>query len=309
MYYTKHMTNNKVLCDASAKMAEKDQLECRILSELFSDSYINENFVFAGGGTISKSYRFSPRIGQDIDLACADFTEIPDDRSKKRLGNFRKQFKNFVFDVLRPKINYIINQDQRFLIVTDREWRSLINQEQWLSSPTLHVLYKSAHDAGTHDVCIEIIPRKYRPSAVSYQSVVPYSTGTPLASIPTVAYDQTFWDKIFALHSNSQTTRPHFDHFYSRHYYDVATLAPMVTLADTQYMLSDIAQYQARYTTRGINPAIKPQDIRLLPGDSTLYKLENDYQKMTAETFSGAAESWDAIVQKLQALNQDLKTL
>jgi hypothetical protein len=304
LYEQKHLYTTDV------KMAEKDRLECRILSELFSDGYISENFVFAGGGSLSKAYRLSPRIGQDIDLACSDFEELPDNRTGNRLRRFNDKFKEFVFDVLKPKFNYIINQDQRFLIVTDREWRSLNNNEQWLTHPVLHILYKSEHDTSTQELCIEIIPRQYQKSAISYKTVVPYSTGVALNTvIPTAAYEQTFWDKIFALHCNSVAARPRFDQCYSRHYYDVAILAPRVVLDATQNMLTDIAKYQARHTTRGISPDIKTCDINLLPNDAVLYKLEDDYTQMAAKRFIAPAESWNTIVQKLQSLNQDLKTL
>lgn len=291
------------------RMAEKDYLECAILDKLFQDSYINDNFVFAGGGSITKSYNISPRICQDLDLSCADFVDIPNDRSKKQLYNFKKDFKKFVFEVLKAKINYIINQNQQFMIATDRDWHALENKEQFMSSPTLHLLYKSAFGPEMGHICIEVIPRVYQPYAIEHRSVVPYSTKTPMGDIPTVSYEQTFWDKIYALHSNTQSEKPHSTQFYSRHYYDVAQIAPYVDLYKTKHMLRVIANHQKKYTTREISPFIGPRDISLIPDNETANKLDNDYQEMARATFYSAPEEWSTIMQRLRMLNQKLKTL
>lgn len=304
---------NKYEIFAAAKnpvMAEKDYLECQILETLFSDEFFADNFVFAGGGSITKSYSFSPRVGQDVDLAYGAFIDVLSTRSKKQLNTFRKNFKTFVFDELTPRINKIINQNGEYIILTDREQRVLHNQEQWLSSPTIHVLYRSKIAESLEDIRIEIIPRKYPSEKVSYRAVVPYSIPQlQMGNIPTIAYQQTFWDKIFALHSNSVSTKPHTDAFYSRHYFDVAILSGHIKLVDTAKMFSDIVAYQARYTTKNIGSDLAVRDVNLLPDDRVLYALESDYQQLAARTFCGAAASWNTIVKKLEDLTQDLKRL
>ncbi len=290
------------------KMAEKDFLECAILDKLFQDEYIRTNFVFAGGASVAKSYNLTNRIGQDLDLACCNFTDIPDTRSKKKLNTFRKNFKNYVFDVVKPAINDIINQDSRFMIVTDRDWRVLENKEHFLSSPTLHLLYRSQFGSDMGHLCLEIIPRKYNPGVVSTCSVVPYSTQIPMGTIPTVAYQQTFWDKVYALHSNANARIPHFDDGFSRHYYDVATLAPFVNLAETYPMFQDIETYQAKYTTKDIAHVASPSDIVLLPDDNTLYRLADDYHS-AADSFNAPRETWSEIVQMLKTVNRNINNI
>ena len=127
------------------KMAEKDYLECVLLDRLFQDEYFAKNFVFAGGASVTKVYSISNRIGQDIDLACSEFEDIPDNRSKKKLNAFRRNFKDFVFEVIKPAVNYVLNQESQFMILTDRDWQALENKEHFMSSPTLHLLYKSEY--------------------------------------------------------------------------------------------------------------------------------------------------------------------
>lgn len=287
------------------KMAEKDYLECLILDKLFQNDYIFNNFVFAGGGSLTKTYGLSQRIGQDIDLACANFADIPDTRSKKKLSNFRKSFKKFVFDTVKPVVNSAINQDSRFMIITDRDWNALENKEHFMSSPTLHVLYKSELGPDMGHLCIEIIPRKYDSDTITYRSVQPYSINKEIGNIPTVSYEQTFWDKIYALHSNAVARIPHFDDGFSRHYYDVATLAPFVDLENTYHLLDRIAAHQQKYTTKDIDAITSPSDIVLLPDDRTLGRLSADYQSLDT-AFNAPRESWEQIVQMLRELNQKL---
>ena len=107
---------NKAL---NPRLAEQDYLECAVLDALFRDEYINDNFIFTGGATLSKSYSIGGRIGRDIDLGLINFADVPRDRTQKQLGNFKKRFKRFTFGELRNKIAQTVNQHGRFEIITD----------------------------------------------------------------------------------------------------------------------------------------------------------------------------------------------
>ena len=301
-------TYNILRKEPNPEMAEKDYLECLILDKLFSDAYICDNFVFADGASLSKSYRMTNRIGQDIDLVCSDFDDIPDNHSRKQLDKFRKRFKATVFSDLKQKIGEVINKNQQFLIMTDGDWRGLKNTEQFMTSPTLHLMYKSEFSTNLGHLCIEIIPRKYPVSSITYSDVIPYSIGQSIGDIPTVRYEQTFWDKVYALHSNSVAARPHFNQFFSRHYYDVATIASRIDLPATWDMLLDIERHQAKYTLKHIAPLESFNDVHLLPDADTLHKLGVDYAAAD-DRFLTARDDWNQIVHKLEKLNRKLKTL
>ena len=288
------------------RLAEQDYLECAVLDALFRDEYIFENFIFTGGATLSKSYSIGGRIGRDIDLGLINFTDGPRDRTQKQLGNFKKRFKRFTFGELRDKIAQTINQHGRFEIITDPDWPSPENTERVASSPALHMLYKS--EFGTGHLCIEVMPRHYRPSAITCRGLLPYALETPFGNIPTVSYEQTFWDKVFALHSNANTPKPHCDKSYSRHYYDVAALTPFIDLDKTHELLSDTIEYQARHTTKKID-LTAARDAIIIPDDKTLYKLSDDYYAMSGTFIEQPQTSWNTVVQILQNLNQDLRSL
>lgn len=291
-------------------LAEKDYIECVVLDTLFSNAYIGDNFVFAGGASLSKTYQLSMRIGQDIDLVCTEFEDIPDNHSRKQLEKFKKHFKYRVFDEIKQKIGEIINPEQQFLILTDQDWRMLKNTESFMTSPTLHLMYKSEFSPNLGHLSIEVIPRKYPEKIIAQHSVVPYSIGQSIGNIPTVRFEQTFWDKVYALHSNAVASRPHSNQFYSRHYYDVAILygTNNIDLPGTQSMLFDIERHQAKYTLKNIAPLGTPANVQLIPDSETLEKLGNDYDQM-ADKFLGARTDWAKIINNLASLGHDLKKL
>ncbi|MDR0741688.1 MAG: nucleotidyl transferase AbiEii/AbiGii toxin family protein [Rickettsiales bacterium] len=289
------------------RLAEKDLLECLILDRLFANQYIAENFVFSGGSSISKSHGLIRRFNEDIDLACSDFDDIPKRRPQNQLTKFKKNFKKFVFDVIKPKINHLINQDQQFMIATDQDWKALSNTECF-TYPMLHLFYKSEFSEDMGHLYIEIIPRKYDDSLVSCKQVIPYSTKEKIGNIPTVSCEQTFWDKIHAIHSNAKTEKPNCEHLFSRHYYDVAKLSETTDLDKSKKLLFNIVKYQQTYTTRKIEWLESFKNINLIPNDSVLEKLEDDYKKLQ-KTFLEPPESWAGIIQTLRHLNQNLKLL
>ncbi|MDE5615847.1 MAG: nucleotidyl transferase AbiEii/AbiGii toxin family protein [Alphaproteobacteria bacterium] len=284
-------------------MAECDYMECEILNALFEDKSAFDTLVFSGGATLRKSYNICQRASHDIDLATSEFEELPVARSRCRLKKHVSHFKEFVFDVLMPRINYAINQDKRFMLSNDREWRALHNPEQQTSYPTLHILYQSAINRMFQHICIEIIPRKYDKDTINYQSVTPYSTKEPMGIIPTVACEQTFWDKMFALNSFATTGTPKNKFFISRHYYDVVTLMPFVNLRDTRHMLQNTVRYQQIYTTKNIPEITSPADLSLCMAPNLMLELKQDYETNAAE-FLSTPPKWGQILNKLAILQK-----
>ena len=288
--------------------AERDYMECRVLDAMFANDALADKLVFSGGATLTKSYNICPRVSHDLDIVCTNFTDIPTDPSRNQLKKYNKNFTEFLFDQLRSEINYAINQDKRFMIATDREWRALHNPEQHMSYPTLHLLYTSALNNSFEHICLEIVPRKYDASAISAQAVIPYSTRTPMREIPTVAYEQTFWDKIFALHCMAQKGLPRNHFFISRHYFDVAQMADMVNLAATYHLFDDTIMHQRKYTTKVFDPISGPGEICLTPNDDVIQNLQSDYQKNGGQ-FLTTPPAWNMVMAKITDLKSRLNKL
>lgn len=289
-------------------MAERDMLECQILSELFNDDYFARNFKFSGGGSISKSYNLTMRQNSDIDLACCDFEDLSLESSHNQLNKFKKKFKEYVFNDVYRKLNHVINKNKQFLITTDEQWKKLISRKNPNTSPTLHLVYESLFEPKLGHVSIEIIPRKYPSQIIKHQTVVPYSINQGLCTIPTVAFEQTFWDKIHALHSLSVRENPRYIKHISRHHYDVSAMAGQVDLDNTKHLFHDVVNYQRIYTTRNIPYTDTFNQIRLLPLSDGCDKLEQDYKKMS-ETLLDKTLDWQSIQCILNQLNNRINQL
>jgi len=289
-------------------MAEKDYLECVILDRLFSDSFFKNNFIFAGGGTITKIYKIGNRIGQDVDLVYTDFEDLPLDRGTKKLNNFKDKFNNFVFNDLNTKVNQTMKEIGDFTILTDRQVRASQIVKQGRAQPTLYVYYSSNLNPNIEKcINIEFIPRHYDAISLDQGYVIPYSLGTLMpVKIPTVHYSQTFWDKIYALHTIHQigAMRPGLAH----HYYDVANLVPCVKLKQTKNMFKSVEKYQQTYTTRKMPLVQSISGLDLMPSTQDLQKLSTDYQNMSGR-FIGRMDSWANIITILNMINKTIKQL
>lgn len=256
MKYIDTKTYDLLRADTNPYLAERDFLECRLLSQLFENPDLFKHCVFAGGASLAKSYGLTYRTCQDLDVACIDFPEIPDNRTKRQLNQHKRDFKEFVFDTILAEVKYTINQNNCFSALTDRQ---LSDGKQ--SAPVLHMFANSVLDNHQIQISIEFIPRSYTSNQILFLPVMPYSTNTPIGRIPTVVFQQTFWDKIYALHANTQLEKPHCTYGFSRHYYDVAMVSDIIDLSNTYNMLFNIAKRQSIYTTYNLPKLTQMSDV------------------------------------------------
>lgn len=307
MYSVDENTLNQFNQQRNPILAEKDYLECAILDKIFSDPYFHDSFVFAGGGTITKIYQIGNRIGQDIDLALTEFDTNPQNSSQ--LHRFRVRFTKFVFNDLNIKVTAALSEIGDFNIITDAEYRIQNNITTGCVSPTLHVIYDSEIDPEINgDINIEFIPRHYSPAAIQHKPATPFSTGIQMTQdIPAVHYAQTFWDKVFALHTIHEigVMRPGL----ATHYTDVAHLSKCVNLNETQDMLLDISEYQRQFTTRKMTPLKSVRDVHLLPSVPDMKRLSIDYGQMQNRFISGNIETWPRILITINKINRNINKL
>lgn len=289
-------------------LAEKDMLECLILSELFKHPYFAKNVVFVGGSSLSKSYGFTQRVGSDIDLVFHNLPLLPYDRSRNQLKTYNKNFRKFVFDDIQRLTCSIINKDRQFLIINDRDLNTMNRRYDVESTPTLHIFYESKFQFGPGKISLEMGPRKYPENVMHNCPVTPYSTKKTLAYIPTVICEQTFWDKINALHMNAFIENPYCARSYSRHYYDVANMAGAVNLFYTHHLLNNTIKYQQVYTFRKNYTTDYSEGVTLIPNDNVLEQLGQDYVNMS-DKFTISQKTWEGVVGILFSLQKRIRQL
>lgn len=307
MYSLDENIVNQFKSQKNPYLAEKDYLECMILDKLFAEPYFHDNFVFAGGGTITKIYRMGNRIGQDIDLALVDFDETP--INSNQLKKFRKRFTNFVFTDLNIHVSACLEQIGDFSMITDHQLRKQNDTHTGAASPTLHVSYSSVLNPNiTGTISIEFIPRHYDLKSIQHGSVTPFSTKTTMSSdVPSVHYAQTFWDKVYALHTIHEIGVMRAG--LSNHYYDVANLSKSVNLDETQNMLLSVDKYQRQFTMRKMKPLESVHDVRLIPASvDDMKRLSVDYQCLKGRVI-GNIESWPHVLMTINKLNKNIQQL
>lgn len=289
--------------------AERDYIECNILNQIFQFPYFCNNFVFTGGGTISKIYHMGNRINQDLDLACFDFKEVLPTRSVGQLGKFKSRFRDYIFTELKEKIETGLSEFGKFQIITDAQWRAEHPELPRHSTSTLHIQYASMVNPKLKDyISIEFIPRHYSSDKIKFNSVVPYSIKESEVStkIPNIKFEQTFWDKIYALYSINKNGVSRDS--LSRHFYDVIHIVPYVTLEETQNMFWDTVEYQKLYTTKNLQMPNKTSGLDIVPDTEKSQVLEQDYSA-NKDQYITPIVPWEYIMLGTNQLQQKIRGL
>lgn len=289
--------------------AERDYIECNILNQIFQFPYFCNNFVFTGGGTISKIYHMGNRINQDIDLACFDFKEVAPTRSVGQLSKFKDRFKDYIFTELKEKFETSLHDFGKFKIITDKQWRTENSGMSKHSTSTLHIQYGSMVNPKLKDIIsLEFIPRHYSSDKIKYNSVVPYSVKESEIStkIPNIKFEQTFWDKIYALYSISKNVVSRDG--LSRHFYDVVHIVPYVVLEETQDMFWDTVAYQNLYTTKNLENPKKISGLNIVPDDAKTQALAQDYNN-NKDQYMTPIVPWEYIMLGTNQLQQKIRGL
>lgn len=289
--------------------AERDYIECNILNQIFQFPYFCNNFVFTGGGTISKIYHMGNRLNQDLDLACFDFKEVAPTRSSGQLNKFKYRFRNYIFTELKEKIEPCLNEFGKFQIITDAQWHSEHPEMPKHSTSMLHIKYTSMVNQKLQDsIHIEFIPRHYSSDKIKFNSVTPYSIKESEVStrIPNIKFEQTFWDKIYALYSINKNGVSRDG--LSRHFYDVIHIVPYITLEETQNMFWDTVEYQNLYTTKNLQMPIKISGLDIIPNTENLRVLEQDYKAHKGQYLTPIIP-WEFIMLGANQLQQKIRGL
>jgi hypothetical protein len=145
-------------------------------------------------------------------------------------------------------------------------------------------------------------------------TVIPYAAEVfpdqfrePAAAVKVLAAERTFWEKATVLHSwHHAPAEKGFSGRQSRHYYDVVQLyeggVGKKALGQTDLLLA-VAKHKkvffaaawARYDEA------KPGSLRLVPPESRLAELEDDYRKMREMIF-GEVPAFDHIMEVLREI-------
>lgn len=312
--------------DLAEAIIEKDFWVCWVLKQLFSIEALTGRLLFKGGTSLSKVFHAINRFSEDIDLAvdyvALGFTGDKDPRqegiSKTRRAGIldemmtecRRYIAGDFLTAFRGRCEEILGKAEAWeLKVSDQDPNSVQFRYPAAITKSLdYVVPQVVLELGTH---AEFVPhdtftiRSF--AADEFPDVVKDGDVAVLALLA----KRTFWEKATILHAefHRPKDKPMPDR-YSRHYYDLATLAQgnvrKEALADLQ-LLADVVRHKETFYPSGWAryDLACPGSLRLVPPDDRKEALEWDYKRMAVMVF-GKAPTLGEIVEKLKEVEQDV---
>ncbi|MGH0223142.1 nucleotidyl transferase AbiEii/AbiGii toxin family protein [Sinorhizobium meliloti] len=312
---------------------EKDFWVCWTLRRLFEQPEDAPTLVFKGGTSLSKAFDAIRRFSEDIDLSF-DRADLgyTGDRDPEKEGLSRKKVGQLIDDLVRDVELHIAQKllpALRASIVrqlgepTNGEWSLEIDDAD---EQTVNFHYPTALAAAEYESMGYITPRvklelgaRGDPWPTEERVIRPYAADdypdffeNPDSTVVVLSARRTFWEKATALHAEAhRPTESPTPQYFSRHYYDLATLLDTVDgkAAATDFeLLAQVAKHKAIFFRSGwaSYDTARPGSLRLLPDEARLKDLRADYRAMAPMMFDESPPSFDDILAKIAALQETI---
>ena len=309
----------------SPVVLEKDVWVCWVLQALFTMPG-RLPMAFKGGTSLSKVFGAIARFSEDVDITLdyraldASFDPFAGAASRTRLKRYSEELKALVRhhtqDVVLPHFqrslaNEFDASSFQLELSSDGE-RLRVRYPTALASPGDYVDSSILIEFGGRNVIDPNAEHGVEPDIAPYLAEL----ALPRASVCVLSPARTFWEKATLIHVECQRTELRFNsERLSRHWYDLAMLAGLAVgkaaLAD-HALLEDVVRhkkvfYNAAYANYD---ACLAGQFRLVPDAAALAQLREDFKRMIlAGMFSGEPPAFDAIVERLRALEQAINRL
>ena len=304
----------------SPAIIEKDFWVCFLLEVLFNQSKYSKHFAFKGGTSLSKVYKAIERFSEDIDLILDwrflgySLTQPWESRSNTKQESFNQEAalrtEQFIVTEFVPSLEESLSssiKDFDLHIDPDDSQTVLFRYPQIFTDKSL-----------LQEIRLEIGPlAAWSPSAD--KPITPYAAEEfpkafrmPSTLVRTVEAKRTFWEKATILHREANRKNGRLPIRYSRHYYDLHMLCntPIKheALEDIE-LLRKVAAFKDKFfhcSWAKYEEAL-PETMRLVPPDSVVKKLEEDYENMKPMIF-GTVPSFERILATLHEFEQEMRT-
>ena len=314
---------------------EKDFWVCWTLKRLFALQRPNDpKLVFKGGTSLSKAYDAIRRFSEDIDLSFdrAALGYVGERDPEQATSNVAK---TLIKDLAADVQSHIANDAMPALAVaiaaelgepTTNGWQLEIDPDD---PQTLNFQYPSSLGKGSYDDVTYIRPRvrmefgaRGDPWPVERRSIVPYAAedfpglfASASVEVDVLSARRTFWEKATLLHAEfhrpADSATPQ---YYSRHYYDLASLADTEwgreAAADFE-LLAQVVHHKSVFFRSGWAKydEAKAGSLRLTPNSARIADLRKDYREMAPMMFYYPPVNFDKIITRLAALEQQINSI
>lgn len=296
---------------------EKDFWVCWTLNRLFESEDLSSKILFKGGTSLSKVFDLIERFSEDIDLIL-NWQEITkedphDKRSRTKQDKFNKSMiakgKEHLKGHILPVIDSLINDKCNAEIHDDER-------------DTINITYPAAF---SEDYLRPVIRLEFGPLALwcpnDKFTIKPYAAESfpelfeqPSCQVNVVLAERTFWEKATILHHEAHRPEDNLQpQRYSRHYYDMASMALSDiknNALDRLDLLASVVEFKDKFYPRGWAryDLAKPGTLKLIPPDYLLDELEKDYKDMQVMIY-GKQPSFSEIIKTLTVLEKQINQL
>ena len=307
-----------------AEILEKDIWLCLALDILFSLP-VRKPMAFKGGTSLSKVYQAIERFSEDVDVTVDYRSLVPNAPDSAALSNMSNSQRKRLSDALKDALAAHVTQELAPALeqaLSRALPRHEIAIEVGDDAEKLWIYYPSAVESTDaylrSSVLIEFggrnatLPRETLTITPDVAAHVP-KLAFPNAQVAVLSPMRTFWEKATLIHVECQ--RPELrlgaDRL-SRHWYDLARLADheigRKALADVD-LLHDVLHIKETFYRSGFSRYERCLSGQwcLVPSGELLDALRQDYRAMqNAQMFYGASSSFEQIVERLSALQQEI---
>lgn len=312
-------------------LVEKDFWVCWMLDQLFSIEEFKGRLLFKGGTSLSKVFGAIARFSEDIDLAVdytmLGFTGASDphratlSRTKqaalltKMLQKCQSYIKGEFIERLRERCASVLGPEDRggWMLSVDGKDTNVV-RFQYPKAVVQHVRYIAPQvvlELGTH---AEFVPRDDFTIRSFAASEFPNFFAKADAGVTSLLAKRTFWEKATILHAEfHRPPEKPMPSRYSRHYFDVATMAegPVKKEAfeDLSLLAAVVRHKQIFYPSAWAQyPLASAGTFRLLPPEARVKALRQDYRDMGVMIF-GEAPRFEGVLETLGKLESELNSL
>jgi hypothetical protein len=302
----------------SPVVLEKDVWVCWVLRSMFTMPD-RLPMAFKGGTSLSKVFGAIARFSEDIDITLdyrgldGSFDPFAEGVSRSRLKRFSDDLKSFVCDhvqrVVAPHFERALAAEfdaGAFQVEVSADGEQVrVRYPTVLEAPGDYVGNSVLIEFGGRNITEPNEEHEIRPDLAEHVLELEF----PCSKVSVLSPARTFWEKVTLIHVECQ--RGEFRsgaERLSRHWYDLAMLADLThgqaAVADRKLLVDVVKHKKVFYNASYANyDACLAGELRLIPGDSALAALRDDFQRMIeAGMFIGAPPRFDTIVDRLRAL-------
>lgn len=298
-------------------VAEKDFWGCWILGKLFEAKDLHEKILFKGGTSLSKVFRIIDRFSEDIDLVLDWSDFIPEDadiaRSKTKQNKFNQETneaaQNYLKNTLLPMLKTLMGD---YCQPSIDESKPLNINVRYTASFEVHYV--------NPEILLETGPlAAWEPQAIyrirSYAAeAFPEKFENPEIEVRAIEAKRTFWEKATILHVVAhQPEDKAVPIRYSRHYYDMMSLANSAVkqqaFEDIE-LLKRVVAFKSKFYHQAwakYDLAV-PGSFKLSPTKRVEEILKKDYGEMQIMIF-GETPSFGDIMDSIKNLETEINQL